>query len=101
MLGIGAPAVVAVIWGTFIAPKAPRPLPIPFRVSIEIDLFVLTAIALWFADAPEQDCQQAPRRCGDNKSELPVLETQGGGIGRRETGIPPVGDYAPQYRREA
>ena len=52
MLGIGAPAVVAVIWGTFIAPKAPRPLPIPFRVSIEIDLFVLTAIALWFADAP-------------------------------------------------
>jgi hypothetical protein len=52
VLGIGAPAFVAVIWGTFIAPKAPRPLSIPFRVSIEIDLFVLTAVALWFADAP-------------------------------------------------
>lgn len=52
VLGIGAPAIVAVIWGTFIAPKATRPLSIPFRVSIEIDLFVLTAVALWFADAP-------------------------------------------------
>jgi hypothetical protein len=51
VLGIGAPAIVALIWGTFIAPKATRPLSIPFRVSIEIDLFVLTAVALWFADA--------------------------------------------------
>lgn len=24
----------------------------PVRVSIEIDLFVLSALALWFADAP-------------------------------------------------
>jgi Protein of unknown function (DUF2568) len=52
VLGIGAPAIAAVIWGTFIAPKAIRPLPVSFRVSIEIDLFVLTAVALWFADAP-------------------------------------------------
>jgi Protein of unknown function (DUF2568) len=52
VLGLGAPAIVAVIWGTFIAPKATRPLSVPVRVSIEIDLFVLTAVALWFAAAP-------------------------------------------------
>lgn len=52
VLGIGAPAIAAAIWATFIAPKAARPLSMPLRVSFEIDLFVLSAVALWFAGAP-------------------------------------------------
>ncbi len=53
VLGLGAPALSALVWGTFIAPKARRPLPPPVRLSVEIDLFVLAAVALWFASAPE------------------------------------------------
>jgi hypothetical protein len=51
VLGIGAPVLAAVIWGLFVAPKAKRPVSLPVRLSIEIDLFVVTALALWFADA--------------------------------------------------
>jgi hypothetical protein len=52
VLGIGAPAIAAVVWGTFIAPKATSPLSTPFRVSLELDLFVVSAVAMWFAGAP-------------------------------------------------
>ena len=52
VLGLGAPTVASAIWATFVSPKAKRPLSMPFRVSIEIDLFVLSALALWFAGAP-------------------------------------------------
>lgn len=50
VLGIGAALLAAVIWGLFVAPKARRPVPLAVRVLIEIDLFVLTAILLWFAE---------------------------------------------------
>jgi hypothetical protein len=52
VLGIGAPVLAAVIWGLFVAPKAKRPVPLFVRVLIEIDLFILTAILLWFAEQP-------------------------------------------------
>jgi hypothetical protein len=52
VLGLGAPALAAAIWGTFVSPKARRPLSVPFRVSLEIDLYVLSALALWFAGSP-------------------------------------------------
>ncbi len=52
VLGIGAPAAAAAIWGMFVAPKAKRPVSLPVRLAIESDLFVLAALALWFADAP-------------------------------------------------
>lgn len=51
VLGLGAPAAAAVVWGLFVSPRAKRPVPLPIRLAIEIDLFVATAIALWFADA--------------------------------------------------
>ena len=51
VFAIGAPAIVAVVWATFISPKARiRPPPV-VRVTIEIDLFTATAVLLWFADA--------------------------------------------------
>jgi hypothetical protein len=52
VFAIGAPAIAAVIWATFVSPKAKVRLPIAVRVSIEIDLFTAAAVALWFADAP-------------------------------------------------
>jgi hypothetical protein len=52
VLGLGALTLAAAIWGTFVSPKARRRLSVPFRVSVEIDLYVLSAIALWFAGSP-------------------------------------------------
>jgi Protein of unknown function (DUF2568) len=52
LLGLGAPTVAAIAWGLFVAPKAKYPVSMPIRLSIEIDLFILAALALWFADAP-------------------------------------------------
>jgi hypothetical protein len=53
VLGIGAPALAAVVWGLFVAPRATRPVSIAVRLSIESDLFIASAIALWFAGQPE------------------------------------------------
>lgn len=52
-LGIGAPLVAAVVWGLFVSPKAKRPVSVPVRLAIEIDLFAVTAVALWLVDAAE------------------------------------------------
>ena len=52
VLGLGAPLIAAGIWGAFVSPKAKRPVSLPVRLSIEVDLFVVSAIALWFAGAP-------------------------------------------------
>lgn len=52
VFAIGAPAIAAVIWATFISPKARIRPPLAVRVSIEIDLFTIAAVGLWFADAP-------------------------------------------------
>ena len=52
LFGIAAPAVAAVVWGLFVAPKAKYPVSMPIRLSIELDLFILAALALWFAGAP-------------------------------------------------
>jgi hypothetical protein len=52
LLGLGAPAVAAVVWGLFVAPKARYKVSMPIRLSIELDLFILATLALWFAGAP-------------------------------------------------
>lgn len=52
VLGIGAPAAAAAVWAIFVAPKAVRPVRLALRVSIEIDLFTISAVALWFAGYP-------------------------------------------------
>ena len=52
LLGLGAPAVAAVAWGLFVAPKARYKVSMPIRLSIELDLFILAALALWFAGVP-------------------------------------------------
>jgi uncharacterized protein DUF2568 len=46
VLGIGAPALAAVIWGLFVAPKAKHPVSITARLWIELVLFAASALAL-------------------------------------------------------
>ena len=48
---IGLPAVAAVAWGTFAAPKASRRLPLRLRAPFELGVFALAALALWQAES--------------------------------------------------
>jgi len=52
LLGIGLPLLIAILWGTFLAPKATRPLRgLPFY-ALELTLFALGALALFAAGQP-------------------------------------------------
>jgi hypothetical protein len=50
LLGVGAPLVVAVVWGVFVAPKASRPTVDPVRLLLEVVLFGSGIAALIGAD---------------------------------------------------
>ena len=50
LFGVGAPILVAVIWGTFIAPKASIPVSVPIRILLQIILFSSAAMALYFSE---------------------------------------------------
>jgi Protein of unknown function (DUF2568) len=52
VLGLGAPLAMAVVWGSFMSPKATRPLHDPARLLAEIAIFGLAAAALADADQP-------------------------------------------------
>ena len=52
LLAIAAPALFAVVWGAFLAPRAPRRLHDPARLVAEVVQFGLAAIALFAADLP-------------------------------------------------
>lgn len=45
-LGIGAPLVAAVVWGTFISPRAAIPVSLPVRLLLELIIFGAAVIAL-------------------------------------------------------
>ncbi|WP_334142691.1 YrdB family protein [Rhabdothermincola sp.] len=46
VLAIALPVAMAVLWGTLIAPKAPRRLPDPWRLGVEACLFGAVGLAL-------------------------------------------------------
>ena len=46
LLGLAVPAVAAIIWGTFAAPRAKVPVPAPVRVTIELVLYAAAAAGL-------------------------------------------------------
>jgi hypothetical protein len=52
LLGILAPVAAAVIWGTFVAPRAKVPAPAPVRVAIELALYAAAAAGLAAAGQP-------------------------------------------------
>ncbi|GIV98610.1 YrdB family protein [Roseiflexus sp.] len=47
LLGLGAPVLFAVAWGTFLAPKSPLRLHEPWLFLLELALFALAAWALY------------------------------------------------------
>ena len=47
LLGLGAPILFAVVWGTFLAPKSPRRLQEPWLFLLELVVFGLTCWALY------------------------------------------------------
>ena len=52
VLGLAAPVVAAIVWGTFVAPRARLPVPTPVRVAIELVLYALAAAGLAAAGQP-------------------------------------------------
>jgi hypothetical protein len=48
ILGIGTPILVAIIWGTFIAPKASLPVSIPVRILLQLIIFGLATAMLYY-----------------------------------------------------
>jgi hypothetical protein len=52
LVGLGAPLLIAVIWGTFMSPKAARPVRDPVRVVMEVLLFGSGVGALAAAGRP-------------------------------------------------
>ena len=51
-LGIGAPLLAAVVWGTFVAPGAPIQAPGFLRLVLELVVFGLASAALYSAGRP-------------------------------------------------
>lgn len=47
LLGLGAPILFAVVWGTFLAPKSPRHLHEPWLFLLELVIFSVTCWALY------------------------------------------------------
>ena len=52
VLGIGAPVLMAVVWGTFMSPKAKVRLSRPLHLGMEAILFGLGSVALIAAGRP-------------------------------------------------
>jgi hypothetical protein len=52
LLGVGAPALAAVVWGTFVAPRARIPVSASLRVQIELVLYAVAAVGLGSAGQP-------------------------------------------------
>jgi uncharacterized protein DUF2568 len=48
-LGVGAPVLAAVVWGAFVAPRAAKRLPDPWRLLPEAAVFGAAAVALALA----------------------------------------------------
>ena len=48
-LGLGAPLLAAVVWGTFVAPKAAVELSTPLHLLVELAVFGLAILALFRA----------------------------------------------------
>jgi hypothetical protein len=49
LFGIGIPIVVAVIWGTFISPKASIPVTTTIRIVLQAILFGCSVLALYYS----------------------------------------------------
>jgi Protein of unknown function (DUF2568) len=46
LVAIAAPLAMAIVWGTWCAPRARRRLPMPSRAIVELTIFALAVVAL-------------------------------------------------------
>jgi hypothetical protein len=46
VLGLGAPLIAAIVWGTFVSPKAAMPLPVPMWILVQAWVFGAALAAL-------------------------------------------------------
>ena len=44
------PLLIAIFWGTFIAPKASIPVSVPLRIVLQVIIFGSAATVLYFSD---------------------------------------------------
>jgi hypothetical protein len=51
-LGIGTPLLAAIVWGTFLSPKATVPLSAGWRLLLELIVFGCAIVALYAAGQP-------------------------------------------------
>ncbi|MBF9071548.1 YrdB family protein [Streptacidiphilus fuscans] len=51
LLGLGTPVLTAVLWGTFLAPRATRPLPVPLAITAKLAVFLVAAVAAYAVGA--------------------------------------------------
>ena len=51
-LGIGAPLLVAIVWGLVMAPRARIHLPLPLHLALFVVIFGAATLALWVAGQP-------------------------------------------------
>lgn len=49
LFGIGTPLLIAIFWGTFIAPKASYPVSTSVRIILQLIIFALAVAALYFS----------------------------------------------------
>lgn len=52
ILSVGAPLLMAILWGTFLSPKAAVPLSLPYRSSLKFAVFALATTALFTTRHP-------------------------------------------------
>ena len=49
LLGVGGPVLAAIVWGTFLSPKASVSLGTPWKLALEITVFGVAIVALYAA----------------------------------------------------
>ena len=52
LAGLGAPLLIAVVWGTFCSPKAAVPLPAPAKLAVQAACFLTAGLLLALAGRP-------------------------------------------------
>jgi len=50
LIGLSVPFFVSVFWSLTLSPRAPRPLPMPVKVTTRLALLLAGAAAWWFAE---------------------------------------------------
>ncbi len=99
LLSLGAAAVVIVVWGTYVSPRARYPVPDPAWLVIEVLVFLAAALALVAIDDPIGGVVllvvygldlAALRALGERRRAVPPEPPMSGGSGGTDASAPPT-----------